>query len=44
MIYECYAVSNHIGSADFGHYIAYVRNVDNNKWYEMNDTAVKEIP
>jgi len=36
--YNLYAVSNHIGSLDMGHYFAYCK-IDNS-WYEFNDSSV----
>lgn len=41
-IYDLYAVSNHSGGSQGGHYTANIKNA-NNKWYEFNDTMVKEI-
>jgi len=43
MIYDCYAVSNHMGCTGGGHYTAYARNPLNNKWYEFDDASVGEI-
>ena len=41
--YELIAVSTHIGSSGSGgHYIAYCKNRNNNKWYKFNDSYVKE--
>jgi ubiquitin carboxyl-terminal hydrolase 8 len=41
-IYELFGVCNHSGGCQGGHYTAYVKNA-NNKWYEFNDTNVREI-
>ena len=41
-IYELFGVCNHSGGCHGGHYTAYVKNA-NNKWYEFNDSLVKEI-
>jgi ubiquitin C-terminal hydrolase len=38
LLYDLYAVSNHMGSMGFGHYTAYVNN--SGKWYEMDDSDV----
>lgn len=38
--YNLYAVANHSGGADGGHYYAYCKNMLNGCWYEMNDTHV----
>lgn len=39
-IYDLYAICNHSGEANFGHYWAYCKN-RNGKWYNYNDTEVK---
>jgi ubiquitin C-terminal hydrolase len=41
-IYELFGICNHYGGSYGGHYTAYVKNA-NNKWYEFNDTLVREI-
>ena len=41
-IFDLYAISNHLGSLNSGHYYAYCKN-DNGKWYNYNDTSVSEI-
>ncbi len=41
-VYELYGICNHGGGPMGGHYWAYVLNT-NGKWYEFNDTHVKEI-
>lgn len=41
-IYDLYGVANHSGGSDGGHYTAYIKNA-NNKWYEFNDTFIREI-
>ena len=40
--FELYAICNHIGTRNFGHYYAYCK-VNNNKWYEFNDNIIKSI-
>ena len=42
-LYDLFAVANHKGTLDKGHYYAYCKNKDNKKWYEFNDSNVKEI-
>jgi ubiquitin C-terminal hydrolase len=43
-VYELYAVCNHIGSdMGSGHYTAHCKNSVNKKWYNYDDTMVKEI-
>jgi ubiquitin C-terminal hydrolase len=41
-VYDLFGVGNHSGGVHGGHYTAYIKNA-NGKWYEMNDTSVKEI-
>ncbi|RZF35204.1 hypothetical protein LSTR_LSTR014241 [Laodelphax striatellus] len=41
--YHLYAVSNHYGTMESGHYTAYCLNPDLNRWYEFNDTEVLEM-
>lgn len=43
MIYDCYAVSNHFGNMGFGHYTAYAKNPNDNKWYQFDDSRVSVI-
>ena len=33
----------HSGSANGGHYYAYIRSYEDNKWYSFNDDSVTEI-
>lgn len=41
-VYDLYGVCNHMGAAQFGHYTSYIKNA-NGKWYEFNDTNIREI-
>ena len=41
-IYDLYAICNHHGQIDGGHYSATIKNA-NGKWYNFNDTQVTEI-
>lgn len=41
-VYDLYGVCNHMGAAQFGHYTSYIKNA-NGKWYEFNDTDIREI-
>jgi ubiquitin carboxyl-terminal hydrolase 4/11/15 len=41
-IYDCVAVSNHMGSLGGGHYTACARGADN-KWYSFNDSHTGEV-
>lgn len=43
MIYDCYAVSNHYGNMGFGHYTAYAKNPNTDRWYEFDDSRVQQI-
>ncbi len=42
--YELVAISEHRGTCDTGHYVAYCKNAINNKWYEFNDEDIFHIP
>ena len=41
--YELYSVLIHRGSALGGHYYAYIKSFEQNKWFEFNDSTVTEI-
>ena len=40
--FNLFGICNHIGSSNGGHYYSYCKN-SNGKWYEYNDSTVKEI-
>ena len=40
--YSLFAVCNHVGNMDFGHYYAYVK-LNEKEWYEFNDSSVRLI-
>lgn len=42
-IYELFAVINHQGTVDFGHYFSYIKFNHKEDWYEFNDSSVKPI-
>jgi len=42
-LYELYSVLVHKGSALGGHYYAYIKSFENNKWFNFNDSFVQEI-
>ncbi|KAL5203880.1 hypothetical protein ABZP36_008751 [Zizania latifolia] len=42
-IYELYAVSNHYGSMASGHYTAYIKLLDENRWYTFDDSHVSAM-
>jgi ubiquitin carboxyl-terminal hydrolase 4/11/15 len=42
-IYDLYAVSNHYGSLNGGHYTAFCQNPIAKKWFEFDDSNVEKI-
>ena len=42
-VYELLSIMVHSGSAIGGHYYAYIRSVETNKWYSFNDSNVSPI-
>lgn len=42
--YNLWAICCHAGISNYGHYIAYCKNLINNKWYEFNDETINYIP
>ncbi len=42
LLYDLYAISNHSGGLNGGHYTACVKNFKDGKWYNMNDSSVSE--
>jgi ubiquitin C-terminal hydrolase len=42
-IYDLYAVSNHFGSLNGGHYTAFCRNPIYNKWFDFDDSNVSKL-
>ncbi|KAK3118773.1 hypothetical protein QOZ80_9BG0707130 [Eleusine coracana subsp. coracana] len=42
-IYELYAVSNHYGSMASGHYTAHIKLLQENRWYNFDDSQVVPI-
>ncbi|GAA5868046.1 hypothetical protein JCM1840_003663 [Sporobolomyces johnsonii] len=43
LVYDLYAVSNHFGGLGGGHYTAFAKNPENNKWYDFDDSRVTEL-
>ncbi|XP_015928768.1 ubiquitin carboxyl-terminal hydrolase 31 [Parasteatoda tepidariorum] len=43
-VYELYAVCNHQGSMQAGHYTAYCRNPVSGQWYLYDDIKVQKVP
>jgi ubiquitin C-terminal hydrolase/predicted N-acetyltransferase YhbS len=41
--YELFAIFVHRGSAQGGHYFAYIKEFETQKWFEFNDSTVSEI-
>ena len=43
ILYDLYAVSNHFGSLNGGHYTATCLNQATGKWYYFNDSSVSPV-
>jgi ubiquitin carboxyl-terminal hydrolase 47 len=43
-VYELFSAIIHRGSALGGHHFAYIKSFSSGKWYEFNDSQVKDIP
>ncbi|XP_044486865.1 ubiquitin carboxyl-terminal hydrolase 9-like isoform X2 [Mangifera indica] len=42
-VYDLYAISNHYGGLGGGHYTAYAKLIDENRWYHFDDGHVSHI-
>ncbi len=42
-VYDLVAISEHMGTCDYGHYIAHCKNQLNGEWYEFNDNSVFHV-
>jgi len=42
-VYELFSIMIHSGSATGGHYYAYIKNFEDNLWYNFNDSYVSKI-
>ncbi|KAL6986520.1 ubiquitinyl hydrolase 1 [Sarracenia purpurea var. burkii] len=42
-VYELYAISNHYGGLGGGHYSAYAKLIDENRWYHFDDAHVSPV-
>lgn len=42
-VYDLYAVSNHFGGLDGGHYTAFCKNPVLDKWFDCDDSSVNRI-
>jgi ubiquitin C-terminal hydrolase len=38
MKYDLYGIINHYGSLSMGHYISVIKNLEDNKWYQYDDS------
>ena len=43
LIYDCFAVSNHMGGVGGGHYTAYGQNPLDKNWYSFNDSSCSSV-
>lgn len=43
LIYDCYAISNHMGGVGGGHYTAYGKNPVDGQWYDFDDSYVQPV-
>lgn len=43
VVYDLFAVSNHMGGIGGGHYTAYARNQATNRWYVFDDSRTQEV-
>lgn len=42
-IYDLYAVSNHMGGLGGGHYTAFARHLENERWYLLDDSRAEPV-
>lgn len=42
-MFDLYAVSNHAGDLNGGHYTAFCKNRFDDQWYEMNDSRTRKM-
>ncbi len=42
-LYDLFAVTNHSGRINSGHYTAFARNLESGTWHSYNDTIVKDV-
>lgn len=42
-LYELYALMNHYGGMGSGHYTACIKLLDENRWYNFNDSHISPI-
>ena len=41
--YDLYAISNQIGDYCGGHYYSYVKSLEDNNWYNIDDTNISKL-
>ncbi len=41
--YKLRGIVIHMGTAEYGHYYSFIKDTDTSKWYEFNDTYVREF-
>ena len=41
--YYLYAIIVHEGSAEFGHYYIFIKNLDKCKWFKFSDININEV-
>jgi len=41
--YDLYGIINHYGSLSFGHYISVIKNLEDNHWYQYDDSHRSQI-
>ena len=41
--YSLSAIIQHIGTLNFGHYTAYIKMDDTDKWYKADDSSVTKV-
>ncbi|KAI3802030.1 hypothetical protein L1987_30153 [Smallanthus sonchifolius] len=42
-VYDLYALTNHYGSMGSGHYTAYIKLIDENRWYNFDDNHISPM-
>ena len=42
--YDLYGIINHFGSLHFGHYTSLIKNLQENKWYQYDDSHRSFVP
>ena len=43
LVYDLFAIANHSGGIDYGHYYAYAKNPFTHKWYKFDDSQITQI-